>query len=75
MTPTDPSLAETLAALDQRITWVLENPGISPWLKAAVRSALAEDPVTLVNDLEILTHLLGPRARVLSVQVLEDAAL
>lgn len=68
MTQTNPPLADTLLTLDQRIAWVLDNPGMSPWLKSAVRSALVEDPVTMVNDLEILAHLIGPRARAFSAQ-------
>ena len=40
--------------LQQRISWVLEHPGMSLWLKQALRGGLSRDPVAVLNDLEIL---------------------
>jgi hypothetical protein len=43
----DASLKET----DARIAWILAHPGMSVWLKEALRAALERDPV------DILTHI------------------
>lgn len=40
---------------------VLRDPSASAWLKAALRSALARDPVDAANDAEILALLLDRR--------------
>lgn len=65
MTCKEGQAASDQATIDERIAWVLENPGMSVWLKSALKSALVQDPVTLSNDLEILTHLIGPRVNAL----------
>jgi hypothetical protein len=41
-----------------RITWIESHPAFSGWLKDALRSAVARNPVEVINDLEILGHLL-----------------
>lgn len=43
------------------IAAVLRDPSASLWLKAALRSALARDPVDAANDSEILARLLDKR--------------
>jgi len=40
---------------------VLRDPSASFWLKAALRSALARDPVDAANDAEVLARLLDQR--------------
>jgi len=42
---------------------VLRDPAASSWLKSALRSALARDPVDAANDAEILARLLDRRCR------------
>ena len=42
---------------------VLQDPGASFWLRAALRSALARDPVDAANDAEVLAQLLDRRCR------------
>lgn len=42
---------------------VLRDPSASFWLKAALRSALARDPVDAANDAEVLVRLLDRRYR------------
>jgi hypothetical protein len=42
---------------------ILRDPSASFWLKAALRSALARDPVDAANDAEILARLLDRRCR------------
>ena len=56
----DPDVELTIT--DARIAWVLGHAGISPWLKRTLREAIAADPVAVANDVEILRHLLQPRA-------------
>lgn len=60
MTELNPS-RDALDDADQRIGCVLEHPGMSGWLKGALRSALDGDPVHTLNDLEILKLLLRAR--------------
>lgn len=50
------------AQIDRRIAWVLEHPGTSQWLRAALESAMGEDPLQIANDVEMLRHLLVPRS-------------
>lgn len=45
-----------------RIDWALTHPGMSEWLKQALRGARARDPTDILNDLEMLNHLLQKRA-------------
>lgn len=45
---------------ERRIAHALGHPAFSEWLKQALRSALARDPIALGNDLELLEHLLRP---------------
>lgn len=55
---------EALLAIAQtRISWVLDHPHMSEWLKQALRSAHGRDPVALQNDVELLRHLIGPRSQ------------
>jgi len=75
MTCKEGRAAPDQATIDERIAWVLENPGMSVWLKSALKSALAQDPVTLCNDLEILTHLIGPRVNTLTQRSVGDGGL
>ena len=42
---------------------VLRDSSASFWLKAALRSALALDPVDAANDAEVLARLLDRRCR------------
>ena len=43
------------------IEQVLSDPAASYWLKDALRSALARDPVDAANDAEVLFRLLNER--------------
>lgn len=51
-----------LAAADARITWVLEYPHTSDWLKEALRTADGLDPIALQSDVEMLKHLVVTRS-------------
>jgi len=63
----EPTMPETnLATVDTQIAWVLAHPGMSDWLKDTLRSALLLNPITVVNDLEVLRRLLIPRATTLT---------
>ena len=52
------SRAAVVREAERRIAWVLENPLTSTWLKDALESATRRDPVDVMNDLELLDHLL-----------------
>lgn len=52
-----------LADLEAAIDWVVSHPEMSPWLRTTLSSARDQDPHRLMNDLEILRHLLFPWAR------------
>jgi len=41
----------------------LDDPGVSAWLKQALWRALAQDPVEVARDAEVLRGLLNHRAR------------
>lgn len=53
---------EHLKEAERRIDWVLAHPAMSDWLKNTLRGARERDPVAVLNDLEMLNHLLRPRA-------------
>ncbi|MBS0481765.1 MAG: hypothetical protein JSR96_06340 [Proteobacteria bacterium] len=53
---------DSLKKTDARIAWVLAHPGMSLWLKETLGAALERDPVDILNDLEILNHLLRARS-------------
>ena len=55
----DPLEARELPEIEE----VLADPAASFWLRAALRSALARDPVDAANDAEVLARLLDRRCR------------
>jgi len=56
----EPEILRSIA--NARIDWVLANPHMSAWLKAALISAEGLDPVAIQNDIEMLRHLIAMRA-------------
>jgi hypothetical protein len=61
---TEHLMEASLQAAEVRIDWVLAHPGMSDWLKQSLRSARDREPVDVLNDLEMLQNLLGPRSRI-----------
>ena len=57
------SAAEPVRDIESQIAWVLAHPGMSDWLKDALRSAADRDPVHVLNDLEILCLILRSRSQ------------
>ena len=53
------TMDDELPTIDQAL-W---DPAASFWLKDALRSALARDPVDAANDTEVLARLLDRRCR------------
>lgn len=51
--------------VDAHIAFILEHPGMSDWLKSALREALPRDPIAVLNDLEILNLVLRSRSEAL----------
>ena len=47
---------------EERIAFVLSHEGFSDWLKAALKGARSRDPAAVLNDLEIMIHVLRPWA-------------
>ena len=62
MTSTEILDKSTPDDLSGQIDWLLAHPDVSEWLKTALRSAESCDPITLINDLELLRLVLGRRA-------------
>ena len=52
-----------LAIAEAHISWVLDHPHMSEWLKHALRTAEGSDPTDLWNDVEMLRHLIVPRSQ------------
>lgn len=60
----DPDLAATqpqrraqpqsMSLLESEIDWVLHHPGMSTWLKESLRLSLGRDPLSVLNELEVL---------------------
>lgn len=46
---------------DDEILTVIDSPATSPWLREALQSALARDPIAAANDADQLAHLLKGR--------------
>lgn len=52
----------TQSAMEQQLSFVMAHPGMSTWLKTALSDALHRDPVSVLNDLEILNLILRNRS-------------
>ena len=44
----------SMPSLDREIDWVLDHPRLSSWLKESLRLSLGRDPLSVLNELEIL---------------------
>ena len=56
-----PPLPDRMAEAERRIAWALAHSAVSPWLKDALRAAVACDPIVASNDVEMLRELLRAR--------------
>lgn len=56
---------DALQLADEWIDWVLSHPDMSDWLKGVLRTARECEPMTLLNDLELVQLLLQSRSRAL----------
>jgi hypothetical protein len=52
----------TLIKSNEKIAWVLFRPNMSSWLKNALSTARDRDPIAVLNDPEILNHVLRARS-------------
>ncbi len=64
---------DKLQEAEGQIEWVLAHPGMSVWLKNALRTANDRDPVDILNDLEILSLLLRSKAQAAIHQMLRNS--
>lgn len=55
----------TQSAMEEQISFVLAHLGTSAWLKTALSDALHRDPISVLNDLEILNLILHNRSEIL----------
>ena len=62
--PQTPDIAAQ-TTIEEQISFVLGHPGMSAWLKSALRDALHRDPLSVMNDLEILNLILRNRSKLL----------
>jgi hypothetical protein len=69
MTPEDSALIRS----NDDIDWVLSRPSMSSWLKEALKTARDRDPIDVLNDLEILNHILRTRSNA-CIQAFEKGA-
>ncbi|QPC95913.1 hypothetical protein [Mesorhizobium sp. INR15] len=53
---------DTLPKIEKHIAWVLAHPGMSAWLKDALRTSADRDPVDLLGDLAMLSLLLKAKS-------------
>ena len=53
------------STIEEQISFILGHPGMSAWLKSALRDALHRDPLSVMNDLEILNLILRNRSKLL----------
>lgn len=68
------SPADAVSEAERQIAWVLAHPGISDWLKDALKSAADRDPVHLLNDLEILGLLLRTKSQAIIDEQLRQSS-
>jgi hypothetical protein len=57
---------------EEHIRWVMSHPRMSHWLKMALETARERHPVDLLNDLEILHHLLRARCETSICKALQE---
>ena len=56
---------DALSDVDDQISFVLDHPHMSDWIKRTLASALACSPIQLLNDLEVLNQILRTRSALL----------
>ena len=62
--------SSALITSNENIDWLLSRPNMSSWLKEALTTAQDRDPIDVLNDLEILNHILRTRSNA-CIQALE----
>lgn len=68
------STTDAVSEAERQIAWVLAHPGMSDWLKDALKSAADRDPVHLLNDLEILGLLLRTKSQAIIDEQLRQSS-
>jgi hypothetical protein len=58
----DPIPSSGPAGVNEQISFVLSHPAMSAWLKDALRAAITVDPISAMNDVEILNLIIRQRA-------------
>lgn len=63
------------STIEEQISFVLGHPRMSVWLKSALSDALHRDPISVLNDLEILNLILRSRSECLIVEKFDSLNL
>ncbi len=53
-----------LKRIEEQIDWIISNPNMSQWVKNALEETRNCDPIGIVNELEILNHVLRARCEI-----------
>lgn len=61
--------------IEEQISFVLGHPRMSVWLKSALSDALHRDPISVLNDLEILNLILRNRSELLIAEKFDSLNL
>lgn len=72
--PQKPSITSQ-SSIEEQISFVLGHPRMSVWLKSALSDALHRDPISILNDLEILNQILRDRSELLIAEKFESLNL
>ena len=62
---TSKSWNNELVDVEEHIEYLLQHPGLSEWLKSALRHSLKLNPGTVLNDLSMLNLVLTRRSEAL----------
>ena len=68
MQPDDAKLKQ----IEKQIDWIISNPNMSQWVKNALGEARNCDPIGIVNELEILNHVLRARCEIYVKSIFEN---
>ena len=55
--PVDERVGGEIQLVRDRFEWALAHPDVSDWVKSSLTSARPRDPIDVLNDLELMTHI------------------
>ena len=63
--------AREVAEAEQRVAWLMGHPDLSFWLKRTLQTALTQDPIKVLNEIELLHDALRFRTAAIVRHALE----